>query len=138
MENENFGQKVQRKTISILKKTLIILVIVGITVFAFLYWATFESGVMAGKVLRLSEKGVIFKTYEGKLNLETFGALKGASPIAESFDFSVEGSQQEVIKTLQEVALSGERVNLHFKKRYAQFPWRGETKYFVTEVERLK
>ena len=138
MENENFGQKVQRKTISILKKTLIILVVVGIAVFAFLYWATFESGVMAGKVLRLSEKGVIFKTYEGKLNLETFGALKGASPIAESFDFSVEGSQQEVIKTLQEVALSGERVNLHFNKRYAQFPWRGETKYFVTEVERLK
>ena len=138
MENENFGQKVQRKTISILKKTLIILVTFGIAVFAFLYWATFENGVMAGKVLRLSEKGVIFKTYEGKLNLETFGALKGASPIAESFDFSVEGSQQEVIKALQEVALSGERVNLHFKKRYAQFPWRGETKYFVTEVERLK
>ena len=138
MENENFGQKVQRKTISFLKKTLIILVVVGIAVFAFLYWATFENGVMAGKVLRLSEKGVIFKTYEGKLNLETFGALKGASPIAESFDFSVEGSQQEVIKALQEVALSGERVNLHFKKRYAQFPWRGETKYFITEVERLK
>lgn len=138
MENESLGQKVKRKTISMLKKTLIMLVVVAIVVFSFLYWATYESGVMAGKVLRLSEKGVIFKTYEGKLNLETFGALKGASPIAESFDFSVEGSQQEVIKTLQEVALSGERVNLHFKKRYAQFPWRGETKYFVTEVERLK
>ena len=138
MENESLGQKVKRKTISMLKKTLIMLVVVAIVVFSFLYWATYESGVMAGKILRLSEKGVIFKTYEGKLNLETFGALKGASPIAESFDFSVEGSQQEVIKTLQEVALSGERVNLHFKKRYAQFPWRGETKYFVTEVERLK
>ena len=138
MENENFGQKVKRKTISIVKKTLIALIVLGIGVFSFLYWATYESGVMAGKVLRLSEKGVIFKTYEGKLNLETFGALKGVSPIAESFDFSVEGSQQEVIKILQDVALSGERVNLHFKKRYAQFPWRGETKYFVTVVERLK
>ena len=61
MENENFGQKVQRKTISILKKTLIILVVVGIGVFSFLYWATYESGVMAGKVLRLSEKGVLKK-----------------------------------------------------------------------------
>lgn len=138
MENENFGQKVKRKSISILKKTLIILIVLGIAIFAFLYWATYESGVMAGKILRVSEKGMIFKTYEGKLNLESFGALKGVSPIAESFDFSVEGSQQEVIKTLQEVALSGERVNLHFKKRYAQFPWRGETKYFATEVERLK
>ena len=88
--------------------------------------------------LRLSEKGVIFKTYEGKINLETFGALKGASPIAESFDFSVEKSETEIIKDLEQVALSGERVNLHFIKRYAAFPWRGETRYFVTKVERME
>ena len=138
MENESFGQKMKRKTTSLLKKILAVAIILGIILFSVLYWATFETGLMAGKVLRISEKGVLFKTYEGKLNLETFGALKGVNPIAESFDFSVESSEKEVIKALQEVALSGERVNLHFKKRYAQFPWRGETKYFVTEVERLK
>ena len=138
MENESLGQKVKRKTVSFFKKFILTVVILGIAVFSFLYWGTYETGIMAGKVLRISEKGVIFKTYEGKLNLETFGALKGTSPIAESFDFSVENSNVEVIKTLQDVALSGERVNLHFKKRYAQFPWRGETRYFVTEVERIK
>jgi hypothetical protein len=115
---------------------VIILVIVAGLVFSFLYFGVYESGVMAGKVLRITEKGVVFKTFEGKLNLETFGALKGASPIAESFDFSVEKSNTEVIDALQKVALSGERVNLHFKKRYIQVPWRGETKYFATEVER--
>ena len=103
---------------------------------AFFYWATYESGVMAGKVLRISEKGMIFKTHEGKLNLETFGALKGTSPIAESFDFSVESTETEVLKQLEEVALSGERVNLYFVKRYITFPWRGDTKYFITKVER--
>lgn len=92
---------------------------------------------MAGKVLRITEKGVAFKTYEGKLNLETFGALKGTSPIAESFDFSVESEQQDVLKKLEEVALSGERVNLYFIKRYVAFPWRGDTKYFVTKVEQI-
>jgi hypothetical protein len=101
-----------------------------------MYWGVYESGVMAGKVLRITEKGVMFKTFEGKLNLETFGALKGASPIAESFDFSVERTDTEVIETLQKVALTGERVNLHFKKRYIKVPWRGETKYFATRVER--
>lgn len=138
MENENFGQKIKRKTKSFLKKFLLVVFIVGIGVFSFLYWATYEEGVMAGKVLRISQKGMIFKTYEGKLNLETFGALKGTSPIAESFDFSVEKHEEEIIKALQEVALSGERVNLFYKKRYAQFPWRGETKVFVTQVERHK
>ncbi len=138
MENENFGQKVKRKTKSFMKKLMIVLLIVGLAVFSFLYWGTYEEGVMAGKVLRVSQKGLIFKTYEGKLNLETFGALKGTSPIAESFDFSVASSEEEVLNSLKEVALSGERVNLYFTKRYAQFPWRGETKYFITKVERLK
>ena len=120
-----------------MKIILISLLIIGAAVFSFMYWATYESGVMAGKVLRISEKGVAFKTYEGKINLETFGALKGVSPIAESFDFSVEKSEKELIKELEQVALSGERVNLYFVKRYAAFPWRGETKYFATRIERL-
>ncbi len=115
---------------------VIVLFILAGLVFSFLYFGVYESGIMAGKVLRITEKGVVFKTFEGKLNLETFGALKGASPIAESFDFSVEKSNTEVIDALQKVALSGERVNLHFKKRYIRVPWRGETKYFATEVER--
>ncbi len=138
MENESFGQKAKRKTISFVKRLALIVVTLALIVFVFLYWGTYETGLMAGKVLRISEKGVLFKTYEGKLNLETFGALKGTSPIAESFDFSVEGSEKDVINALQEVALSGERVNLHFKKRYAIFFWRGETRYFITQVERLK
>lgn len=119
-----------------LKRVGMLLVVVLVAVGAFMYWGVYEKGVMAGKVLRVTEKGVVFKTFEGKLNLETFGALKNASPIAESFDFSVESSEKEVIAQLQEVALSGERVNLHFLKRYMAFPWRGDTKYFVVKVER--
>ena len=138
MENENFGQRFAKATKKIVKRILVFIIILGLAVLAFLYWGVYESGVMAGKVLRVTQKGVVFKTYEGKLNLETFGALKGASPIAESFDFSVESGQKEVIKELEQVALSGERVNLHFIKRYTTFPWRGDTKYFIEKVERIK
>jgi len=137
MNEENLSQRVVRKTKSFLKKLLITILVLAVAAFSFLYWATYENGVMAGKVIRISEKGILFKTHEGKLNLETFGALRGTSPIAESFDFSVEGSETEVISELQRVALSGERVNLYFKKRYMAFPWRGETKYFVNKVERI-
>jgi hypothetical protein len=119
-----------------LRRLGLLAVVLLLGVGAFMYWGVYERGVMAGKVLRVTEKGMLFKTFEGKLNLETFGALKNASPIAESFDFSVESNQQEVIEQLQEVALSGERVNLHFVKRYTAFPWRGDTKYFVVKVER--
>ncbi|MBX2967881.1 MAG: hypothetical protein KF803_00795 [Cyclobacteriaceae bacterium] len=67
--------------------------------------------------------------------MESFGALKGTSPIAETRDFSIEKSEQEILKELEAAALKGERVNLHFVKRYMRFPWRGDTKYFVTRVE---
>lgn len=122
----------------IVKRFILILVAIGIAWFAFSYWGVYERGVMAGKVLRITQKGFIFKTYEGKLNLDTFGALKGTSPIAESFDFSVESDETAVIKELEQVALSGERVNLKFIKRFAAFPWRGDTRYFVVGIERLK
>ena len=136
MSNENFFQKSKRLAGKIIKRILIVLLIGLIGLFSFLYWGTYESGIMAGKVLRISQKGFIFKTFEGKLSLDTFGALKGVSPIAETFDFSVQKKDTAVINRLQEVALSGERVNLHFKKRYSLFFWRGDTKYFITKVER--
>jgi hypothetical protein len=137
MEVESFGTRVKRTSKKVMKVIGISLLLIAIVVFSFLYWATYEEGVMAGKVLRVSEKGMLFKTYEGKINLETFGALKGTSPIAESFDFSVYKSDTDLIKELQQVSLSGERVNLYFEKHYMTFPWRGDTKYFVTRVERL-
>ena len=132
MESLTFGQRVKR----ILKKILTFAILIAVAVLCFLYWGTYEEGVKAGKILQISEKGMMFKTFEGKINLETFGALKGASPIAESFDFSVESDQKELIEELRQVALSGERVNLVFIKRYITVPWRGDTKYFGVRVER--
>lgn len=138
MEQEGFVKKTVRSTVKWLKRIVIITLLLGLGVLAFAYWGVYEKGTMAGKVLRITEKGVLFKTYEGKISLESFGALKGVSPVAETFDFSIEGDQTEVINQLQEVALSGERVNLHFVKRYVRFPWRGDTKYFVEKVERAE
>ncbi len=138
MENESFGQRAKRKTKSFLKKTLIFVIVAGVVFFLFAYFFSYENGVMAGKVVRISKLGAIFKTYEGKLNNETFGALKGTTPFAESYDFSVEGGNESVIKDLEAVSLSGERVNLRYKKVLVRFPWRGNTKTFVTGVERSK
>jgi hypothetical protein len=137
MEPQTFGQRVKRTGKKVLRTTIIALVVILAITFGFMYWGTYEDGVMAGKILRVSEKGMMFKTYEAKINLETFGALRGTSPIAESFDFSIEKGDKELREQLQEVALTGERVNLYFVKRYMTFPWRGDTKYFATRVERL-
>lgn len=117
----------------------LIIFLVGFTVlYTFYYFAVYEEGVMAGRVLSITERGMFFKTYEGKLSVESFGSLKGVSPIAETRDFSVESDETTVIKDLESASAAGERVNLRFIRRYRAFPWRGETKYFVIGVEKTQ
>ena len=137
MDFQNLRQRVSQKVGKVVRTALILILVLGVGLFSFYYWGVYDEGVRAGTVLRISKMGIVFKTYEGQLNLETFGALRGANPIAEAFDFSVESDNTEAIGDLQAVALTGERVNLHYKKRYLTFPWRGDTKYFITKVERV-
>ena len=136
MQNETFAQSLKRKSKKVFRIIIGGILVVLIALFLFYNYAVYDEGVRAGIVVRISKKGVIFKTYEGQLNLESFGALKGTNPIASTFDFSVEGGDEQVIKDLEAVSLSGERVNLKYVKRYGSFPWRGETQYFITAVER--
>lgn len=89
-------------------------------------------------VVKISKKGFLFKTYEGQLNLQTFGANKSPNMVSESFEFSVEGDREDLVKILEDASLSGERVSLKYTERLVKFFWRGETKYFVTEVERIQ
>jgi hypothetical protein len=137
MTISNQNQSPVRKKRHLFRNLLIVVLLLLIGAFTFMYFGIYDEGVRAGNVIRVSKKGVIFKTYEGQLNLQSFGALKGsATPFSETFDFSVANNKPEVVRELEAVALTGERVNLHYIKRYNVFPWRGETKYFIVSVER--
>lgn len=120
------------------KRILVVAVILLIGLFCFAYWGSYSECIRSGMVVKISKKGWIFKTYEGQLNLQTFGANKSPNIVSESFEFSVDNDRAEVIKMLEEASLSGERVSLKYTERMMTFFWRGDTKYFVTEVERLK
>ncbi len=128
-----FGQKVGRFTIR-----LLLLVLVGLLAWLlFIYYAVYSEGSRSGMVIRLSKRGVLFKTWEGQLNMQSFGAVdpKGTS-LNEVFNFSVQKGDEGLYRQLEEASLSGERVNLHYVERYARLPWRGETTCFITRVER--
>jgi hypothetical protein len=120
----------------IVKRIILVIILVGFAMMGYFYFGTYSEGVRSGVVVKVSKKGFLFKTYEGQLNLLTFGASKSQNLIAENFDFSVSSYDTEVIKILEEVALSGERVSLHYKEKFVTFPWRGDTKYLIYKVER--
>ncbi len=138
MEKSNWLQNLKTTTMKWIKRILIALLLGAIAVFSFSYWGSYSEGVRSGMVVKISKKGFIFKTYEGQLNLQTFGANKSPNLVSESFEFSVEHDREDIIKTLEDASLSGERVSLKYVERLVKFPWRGDTKYFVIEVERIK
>ncbi|MFN7329436.1 MAG: hypothetical protein ACK5UP_08015, partial [Bacteroidota bacterium] len=90
------------------KRILVVAVVLLIGLFCFAYWGSYSEGIRSGMVVKISKKGWIFKTYEGQLNLQTFGANKSPNIVSESFEFSVDNDRAEVIKMLEEASLSGE------------------------------
>lgn len=85
--------------------------------------------------MKVSKKGYLFKTYEGQLNIEGFGAVRADNSFSQTFEFSIEKNQDEVVRALEEAALKGAHVSLHYNEKYFTFFWKGETKYFVDEVK---
>lgn len=133
--NDTFLQKAQQTLKRLLIKTAVALFVALIAFVLFAYYGSYSTGVRAGKVIKVSKRGVIFKTLEGQLDIESFGAIKSSeNQLSQTFDFSV--INEQVAADLEDVALSGERVNLHYVERYFKLPWRGETRYFITQVER--
>ena len=105
-----------------------------ILIMLFFYYGNYSSGYRAGVATKISKKGVIFKTYEGTLNV---GGLTNTSDgtIPTTWDFSVKGSDQEVLEKIDEAIQHSRRVKLLYKEKYVKLFWRGDTKYFVYDVE---
>lgn len=115
-----------------MKKILLILasvLAIGLLAwFAFLYYATYSEGVRAGELIKVSNKGVVFKTWEGEISQGISGA--------QIFSFSVLDSDAQVIEDLK--TMQGQYVKVTYIERYKTFPWWGDSTYFVTKVEKEK
>ena len=119
-----------------MKKFLVIIVVLFLAVMAFLYFGTYSEGTRAGIVMKVSKRGAIVKTWEGQMNLQTFGAIKDPNNIiSETFTFSIERGNDELVDKLNKAALSGKRVNLIYIERYIKVFWRGDTKVFAIDVD---
>jgi hypothetical protein len=106
--------------------TIAIVLLATAGYFTFLYNATYSEGVRTGELIKFSNKGVMFKTYEGELSQGISGA--------QIFSFSVLDSQEQVIADLKE--LEGHYVKLTYVERYRTFAWWGDSKYFITDVKK--
>ncbi len=109
----------------------------GILIVLFALYANFSDGKRAGEVIKISKKGYIFKTHEGQLNTGGFGDMDG-DITSSIWHFSVKRENQEVLDALDNAIDGGYRVKLYYDEKYIKVPFLGETKYFVTKVEKVE
>lgn len=110
----------------ILALVIPITLLITLTYYAFIYFVPYSQGVRSGELIKISYKGVFIKTWEGEISQGISGA--------QIFAFSVEDKEQKVIDDLQKY--QGRYVKITYKERYKTFSWLGDSKYFITKVEK--
>ena len=117
-----------------MKKTLwSITAILVALLLIFGYWRFYfilAEGTQAGTLNIFQKKGIIFKTYEGKIILSGFKAN------VQSNEFSFSVTNENVAEQLLKV--SGREVNVHYKQYFGSLPWRGMQKYIVDSIYEVR
>lgn len=107
------------------------ILVIAISIFVYVrYYYVFGTGVKSGELNYLVYKGVVFKTYEGKLIQSGFRADKPGGLQSNQFDFSV--VDEDIAKQL--MISGGKNVQLHYKEYFGTLPWRGYTKFIVDSI----
>ncbi|HAS56939.1 MAG TPA: hypothetical protein DEQ87_02220 [Algoriphagus sp.] len=108
---------------------LILVLILG-AIFWYKFLFVFGEGVKAGSLNYFVKKGVLFKTYEGRVVQEGFQSPTAGGLQSNEFRFSV--TDPEVAEKLERA--SGKFVELRYKEYNGMLPWRGASNFVVTEV----
>ena len=119
-----------KKTKKILNWILSLLVIFLVIFIYFKYFFTYSEGYRAGLLQKFSNKGVVFKTYEGELILSSVSSTANVALASEKFQFSVLKKNMDIkFDTLQ-----GKNVIVHYIEKKGTVPWRGDSRYLVDSI----
>ncbi len=133
---ESLVEKVERKERSRRKWRKIrnfFLLISLLVLFAggsFYYYFPFAKGVKSGQLNYVVYKGVLFKTYEGKLIQSGIWSERDGGIQSNEFVFSV--ADKAVAEQL--MSAGGQTVELHYTEYLGAIPWRGSSHYVVDRI----
>jgi hypothetical protein len=102
------------------------IVLIMVAYMTYIYYVPYSEGVRSGELIKISHKGYLVKTWEGEISQGISGA--------QIFKFSVLDNDKEVIDSLK--ILQGNFVKVEYVERLRTFFWWGDSRYFVTKVEK--
>ncbi len=112
--------------------SLVTIIIVFIA-YIFICGLTYSSGTRTGVVIKVSQKGYVFKTYEGALNLGGFSQGEGTIMVRNIWNFSIPRNDTAIYNAI--TRSEGKQMRLHYKEVIHHFFWQSETPYFITKAE---
>lgn len=99
------------------------------------YSFTYSEGNRAGRLIKFSKQGFMFKTYEGEMNLGgVTNSANNSMMMNYMWDFSV--VDQTVADSL--LKLEGKDISVHYTQKIGKLPWRGDTKYIVDRIVEVR
>lgn len=128
-------RSVVRSTVRIVKWALLLTILIGGLAGYYLYTANYSEGSRSGRLIKISKKGVLFKTWEGQLDVGGISGGGVTGEITSLWEFTVDSDQAEVLEALDKNA--GAKVKIYYEEKFYQFFWRGDSKYFANRVDPL-
>jgi hypothetical protein len=114
-----------------IRNTIFLVVVSGVLIWGGIqYYYPFAEGVKSGKLNYVVYKGLIFKTYEGKLIQSGIRSSESGGVQSNEFVFSV--AQKEIAEKLMHAG--GKTVELHYTEYFKAIPWRGYSRFVVDEI----
>lgn len=111
--------------------TIVTVLLLALVIFIYWrYYFIYAEGTKAGQLNTFQKKGILFKTWEGKIIQSGFRANVQSN----EFDFSV--TSESVAEQL--LRCSGKEVELHYKRYIGTLPWRGLERNIVDSVYEVR
>lgn len=127
------NNKLMRSGWKKIKITVLAIVILGLAGFVGIrYYYPYGEGVKTGQLNFVVYKGMVFKTYEGKLIQTGFWSNSGGIQSNE-FEFSI--TDPKLADSLMQAG--GQVVDLHYKEYFGTLPWRGHSRYIVDDILKI-
>ena len=93
---------------------------------------TYSEGERTGVLVKLSKKGIVWKTWEGELNLGGMSDNGGGVAVPNIWRFSV--ADDAIAQQMLQAAQGAKRVTVIYKEVWKPSFAQGETDYFATGV----
>lgn len=127
-------QKPSRSVFRKIRFFVLLILILGVLAFIGIkFYYPYGEGVKTGQLNYVVHKGLLFKTYEGKLVQSGFWSSGSGALQSNEFVFSV--SEKQVADSLMHAG--GSVVELHYTEYLGTLPWRGYSRYVVDRIIRI-